>query len=65
LKKENEITKTRHPLVDKANKLILLGKYNFIKANVLAIASEDAFIHTEQKEEIFKKVKYYFKGSIQ
>ena len=56
---------TLHPQVGKTNKKILLGKYTYIKENILQILGERELTHTELMEELYARVKDNFEGGVQ
>lgn len=59
------LIQTLHPQVGKTNKKISLDKYNYIKAELLAILSEFELTHTELMEALFSRVKNDFEGGVQ
>ena len=62
---KQEFIQTLHPQVGKINKKISLDKYNFIRANLLAILCEVEPTHTELMESLYVRVKDTFNGGVQ
>lgn len=56
---------TLHPIPGKVNKSISLGKYNFIKENLISILSEYELTHTDLMEKLYENVKDTFEGGVQ
>lgn len=59
------LIQTLHPQAGKTNKKISLDKYNYIRAELLAILSEVELTHTELMEALFSRVKNDFEGGVQ
>ena len=62
---KQEFIQTLHPQEGKINKKISLDKYNFIKANLLAILHEVEPTHTELMEVLYVRVKDTVDGGVQ
>lgn len=62
--KEEQI-QTLHPLAGKINKQISLNKYNVIKENILTILANASLTHTDLMEQLYNRVKDFFKGGVQ
>lgn len=56
---------TLHPIKEKANKKILLYKYETIKSHLISILSHSEPTHTELMETLYNQVKDSFEGGIQ
>ncbi len=60
-----EMIQTLHPDKTKTNKRIPLEKYNFIKANLLAVLKKTELTHTDLMETLYQRVKDEFEGGVQ
>ncbi len=64
-KEKPEMIQTLHPDKTKTNKRISLEKYNFIKANLLAVLKKTELTHTDLMEALYQRVKDEFEGGVQ
>ena len=64
-KEKTEMIQTLHPDKTKTNKRISLEKYNFIKANLLAVLKKTELTHTDLMEALYQRVKDEFEGGVQ
>lgn len=64
-KEKAEMIQTLHPDKTKTNKRISLEKYNFIKANLLAVLKKTELTHTDLMEALYQRVKDKFEGGVQ
>lgn len=62
---KDPLIQTLHPQPNKTNKKIALVKYNFIKAQLLAILSKNELTFTELMEALYANVKDDFEGGVQ
>lgn len=60
-----EQIQTLHPTPGKTNKKIALVKYEYIKANLLAVLQKGEYSHTELMEALYARVKDSFEGGVQ